>query len=88
LCGLRAIYITGRGKRTAFGAGSASCGSCDDKIDEFVSVSNVFRYRSSDIGYPQRAGHKIAVDHKPGVTALILALLGLIKPEEVIGSNE
>ncbi len=78
-------YITGRGKRTAFGAGALLVGLYDDKVDEFVSVSRIGT-GLSDIEWQEihKRADKIAVDRKPARVNSLISPSVWIKPEIVI----
>lgn len=59
-------YITGRGKRTEFGAGALLVGVYDKEKDEFVSISRIGTGLSDDEWREiHKRADKIKVDHKP-----------------------
>jgi len=59
-------YISGKGKRTAFGAGALLVGIYDDKKDEFVTVSKIGTGLTDENGWKFIGGRiKIKIDHKP-----------------------
>lgn len=59
-------YITGKGKRTEFGAGALLVGVYDRQKDEFVSISRIGTGLSDDEWREiHRRADKIKVDHKP-----------------------
>ena len=78
-------YISGRGKRTAFGAGALLVGLYDDKADEFVTVSRIGTGLSDDEWREiHKRADKIAVDHKPARVKSLIEPSVWIKPEIVI----
>jgi DNA ligase 1 len=78
-------YITGRGKRIAFGAGALLVGLYDKKSDEFVTVSKIGTgLTDEEWREVHKRADKIKVDHKPArVNSLIIPSVW-IKPEIVI----
>ena len=78
-------YITGRGKRTAFGAGALLVGLYDDKTDEFVTVSRIGTGLSDEEWREiHKRADKIAVDHKPARVKSLISPSVWIEPEIVI----
>lgn len=78
-------YITGRGKRTAFGAGALLVGLYDDATDEFVSVSRIGTGLSDEEWQEIHSrADKIAVDHKPARVNSLIVPSVWIRPEIVI----
>ncbi|HYM64949.1 MAG TPA: ATP-dependent DNA ligase [Candidatus Sulfotelmatobacter sp.] len=78
-------YISGKGKRTAFGAGALLVGIYEPKTDEFVSVSRIGT-GLSDIEWQEihKRADKIRVDHKPARVNSTIEPSVWIKPEIVI----
>ena len=78
-------YISGRGKRTAFGAGALLVGVYDSKNDEFVSVSKIGTgLTDEEWREVHRRADKISLEHKPvRVNSVILPSVW-IRPEIVI----
>ncbi len=78
-------YITGRGKRIAFGAGALLVGLYDKKTDEFVTVSKIGTgLTDEEWREVHRRADRIKVDNKPArVNSLIMPSVW-IKPEIVI----
>lgn len=78
-------YITGKGKRTAFGAGALLVGVYDKDKDEFVTVSKIGTGLTDE---EWREIHKradaISVDHKPARVSSNIIPSVWIKPEIVI----
>lgn len=78
-------YITGKGKRIAFGAGALLVGVYDKKTDEFVTVSKIGTGLTDD---EWREVHKradrIKVDNKPARVNSLTVPSVWIKPEIVI----
>ena len=59
-------YISGRGKRTEFGAGALLVGVYDSERDEFVSISRIGTGLTDDEWSEiHRRADKISLDHKP-----------------------
>lgn len=78
-------YITGRGKRTAFGAGALLVGLYDADSDEFVSVSRIGTGLSDEEWQEiHKRADKIAVDHKPARVRSLINPSVWIEPEIVI----
>lgn len=78
-------YITGRGKRTAFGAGALLVGLYDKKDDEFVSVSRIGTGLSDEEWREiHKRADKIKVDNKPARVNSIIEPSVWIKPQIVI----
>ena len=78
-------YITGRGKRTAFGAGALLVGVYDDKKDEFVTVSKIGTGLTDEEWREiHKRADKIKVDHKPARVNSVITPSVWIKPEIVI----
>ncbi|OGH10126.1 MAG: DNA ligase, partial [Candidatus Levybacteria bacterium RBG_16_35_6] len=67
-------YITGKGKRTAFGAGALLVGIYNPKKDEFVTVSKIGTGLSDEEWREiHKRADKIRLDHKPArVNSLIV----------------
>lgn len=78
-------YISGRGKRTAFGAGALLVGVYDQNRDEFVTVSKIGTGLSDEEWREvHKRADKISLDHKPArVNSLIIPSVW-IRPEIVI----
>jgi DNA ligase-1 len=78
-------YISGKGKRTAFGAGALLVGIYDDKKDEFVTVSKIGTGLTDEEWKEiHRRAAKIKVDHKPARVSSVIVPSVWIKPEIVI----
>lgn len=78
-------YITGKGKRTAFGAGALLVGIYDDKKDEFVTVSKIGTGLSDDEWREiHKRADRISIDHKPARVNSLISPSVWIKPEIVI----
>lgn len=78
-------YISGKGKRTAFGAGALLVGVYDNKKDEFVTVSKIGTGLSDDEWREiHRRADKIKVDHKPARVSSKTVPSVWIRPEIVI----
>jgi len=78
-------YISGKGKRTAFGAGALLVGIYDDKKDEFVTVSKIGTGLTDEEWKEiHRRAAKIKVDHKPARVNSVIVPSVWIKPEIVI----
>jgi len=78
-------YITGRGKRTAFGAGALLVGVYDKEKDEFVSISRIGT-GLSDAEWREihKRADKIKLDHKPARVNSLISPSVWIQPEIVI----
>jgi len=78
-------YITGRGKRTAFGAGALLVGVYDKEKDEFVTVSKIGTGLTDEEWREiHKRADKISLEHKPArVNSNILPSVW-IEPEIVI----
>ncbi len=78
-------YISGKGKRTAFGAGALLVGLYDDKKDEFVTVSKIGTgLTDEEWREVHKRADKIKVDHKPARVNSVIVPSVWIKPEIVI----
>ena len=78
-------YISGRGKRTAFGAGALLVGLYDKKNDEFVSVSRIGTGLTDEEWREiHKRADKIKVDKKPARVNSLIEPSVWIKPEIVI----
>ncbi len=78
-------YITGKGKRTAFGAGALLVGVYDKKTDEFVTVSKIGTGLSDEEWKEiHKRADKIKIDHKPPRVRSSIEPSVWIKPEIVI----
>jgi DNA ligase-1 len=78
-------YITGRGKRTEFGAGALLVGVYDSKKDEFVSISRIGTGLTDEEWREiHRRADKIRVDHKPARVNSTIVPSVWIQPEIVI----
>lgn len=78
-------YITGRGKRTAFGAGALLVGVYDSKKDMFVTVSKIGTGLTDAEWTSIKARTKgLEVDHKPARVAANIMPSVWVKPEIVI----
>ena len=78
-------YVTGKGKRTAFGAGALLVGVYDSKLDEFVTVSKIGTGLSDDEWREiHKRADKIKVDHKPARVNSKTTPSVWIRPEIVI----
>jgi len=78
-------YISGKGKRTAFGAGALLVGIYDDKKDEFVTVSKIGTGLTDEEWMEiHRRADKIKIDHKPARVNSVIVPSVWIKPEIVI----
>lgn len=78
-------YITGRGKRTAFGAGALLVGIYNDEKDEFVTVSRIGTGLSDDEWREiHKRADKIRVDHKPARVNSLISPSVWIAPSIVI----
>jgi DNA ligase-1 len=78
-------YISGKGKRTAFGAGALLVGLYDEQKDEFVTVSRIGTGLSDDEWREiHKRADKIRLDHKPARVDSVIEPSVWIKPEIVI----
>lgn len=78
-------YISGKGKRTAFGAGALLVGVYDDKKDEFVTVSRIGTGLTDEEWREiHKRADKIKVNHKPSRINSVIVPSVWIKPEIVI----
>lgn len=78
-------YISGKGKRTSFGAGALLVGVYEPKKDEFVTVSRIGTGLSDDEWREiHKRADKIKLDHKPARVNSLIAPSVWIKPEIVI----
>jgi len=78
-------YISGKGKRTAFGAGALLVGVYDKKSDEFVTVSKIGTgLTDEEWREVHKRADKISLDHKPARVASSIIPSVWIKPEIVI----
>jgi DNA ligase-1 len=78
-------YISGRGKRTAFGAGALLVGVYDSKNDEFVSVSKIGTgLTDGEWREIHKRADKISLDHKPARVNSVILPSVWIRPEIVI----
>ncbi|MCL5433230.1 MAG: DNA ligase, partial [Patescibacteria group bacterium] len=78
-------YVTGKGKRTAFGAGALLVGVYDKEKDEFVTVSKIGTGLSDEEWREiHKRADKIRVDHKPARVNSLIVPSVWIKPEIVI----
>jgi DNA ligase 1 len=78
-------YITGKGKRTAFGAGALLVGVYDDKSDEFVTVSKIGTGLSDEEWREiHKRADKIKLTHKPARVSSQIVPSVWIRPEIVI----
>ncbi len=78
-------YITGKGKRTAFGAGALLVGLYDKKKDEFVTVSKIGTGLTDEEWREiHKRADKISIDKKPARVNSTIIPSVWIKPEIVI----
>lgn len=78
-------YITGRGKRTEFGAGALLVGVYDKDRDEFVSISRIGTGLSDDEWREiHKRADKIKVSHKPARVSSLIEPSVWIEPKIVI----
>lgn len=78
-------YISGKGKRTAFGAGALLVGVYDKKNDEFVTVSKIGTGLTDEEWREiHKRGDAIKVDNKPARVNSSITPSVWIKPEIVI----
>src|SRR3990167_7687429 len=78
-------YITGRGKRTAFGAGALLVGVYDKDKDEFVSISRIGTGLTDEEWREiHKRADKIRVNHKPARINSLIVPSVWIEPKIVI----
>lgn len=78
-------YISGRGKRTAFGAGALLVGVYDKEKDEFVSISRIGTGLTDEEWREiHKRADKISLDHKPARVNSTIIPSVWIEPEIVI----
>lgn len=78
-------YVSGKGKRTAFGAGALLVGLYDNKKDEFVTVSKIGTGLTDEEWREiHKRADKIKIDHKPARVNSVITPSVWIKPEIVI----
>src|SRR3989344_1089917 len=78
-------YISGRGKRTAFGAGALLVGVYAKTKDEFVSISRIGTGLTDEEWREiHKRADKIKLDHKPARVNSLIAPSVWIEPEIVI----
>ena len=78
-------YISGKGKRTAFGAGALLVGVYDEEKDEFVSVTRIGTGLTDEEWMEiHKRADKIKVGHKPARVNSLIEPSVWIKPEIVI----
>ncbi len=78
-------YITGKGKRTAFGAGALLVGVYDKKQDMFVTVSKIGTGLTDEEWQSiKERTHGLEVDHKPARVDSVITPSVWVKPEIVI----
>lgn len=78
-------YISGKGKRAAFGAGALLVGLYDEDGDEFVSVSRIGTGLSDEEWKEiHKRSDKISVSHKPARVSSIIEPSVWIEPKIVI----
>jgi len=78
-------YITGKGKRTAFGAGALLVGVYDKKKDIFVTVSKIGTGLSDEEWKSiKERSHGLEVNHKPARVESLIIPSVWVKPEIVI----
>ena len=78
-------YISGKGKRTAFGAGALLVGLYDKKKDMFVSVSKIGTGLSDEEWQEiHKRADKIKTTHKPARVDSVIEPSVWVKPEIVI----
>ncbi len=78
-------YITGKGKRTAFGAGALLVGVYDEKNDEFVTVSKIGTGLTDEEWREIKAqSAKLKVQSKPARVNSLITPSVWVKPEIVI----
>ena len=78
-------YISGRGKRTAFGAGALLVGVYDKELDEFVSVSKIGTgLTDEEWREVHKRADKISLEQKPARVSSTIIPSVWIRPEIVI----
>jgi len=78
-------YISGKGKRTAFGAGALLVGVYDKKTDEFVTVSKIGTgLTDEEWREVHKRADKISVENKPARVSSSIIPSVWIRPEIVI----
>lgn len=78
-------YISGRGKRTEFGAGALLVGVYDKEKDEFVSISRIGTGLTDEEWREiHKRADKISLDHKPARVNSTIVPSVWIEPEIVI----
>jgi len=78
-------YISGKGKRTAFGAGALLVGLYDDDKDEFVTVSKIGTGLTDEEWREiHKRADKVKVDHKPARVNSLTIPSVWIRPSIVI----
>jgi DNA ligase-1 len=78
-------YISGKGKRTAFGAGALLVGVYDAEKDEFVSVSKIGTgLTDEEWREVHKRADKISLEHKPARVNSVILPSVWIRPEIVI----
>ena len=78
-------YISGKGKRTAFGAGALLVGVYDSKTDEFVTVSKIGTGLTDEEWREiHKRADRISLEHKPARVSSSIIPSVWIKPEIVI----
>ncbi|HEX8965518.1 MAG TPA: ATP-dependent DNA ligase [Patescibacteria group bacterium] len=78
-------YITGKGKRTAFGAGALLVGVYDEKQDMFVTVSKIGTGLSDEEWKSiKEKSHGLESSHKPARVDSVITPSVWLKPEIVI----
>lgn len=78
-------YISGKGKRTAFGAGALLVGVYDKKKDEFVTVSKIGTGLTDEEWREiHKRADKISLEHKPPRVNSLVTPSVWIRPEIVI----
>jgi len=78
-------YISGKGKRTAFGAGALLVGVYDKKKDEFMTVSKIGTgLTDEEWREVHKRADKISLEHKPPRVNSLITPSVWIRPEIVI----
>ncbi len=78
-------YVTGRGKRIAFGAGALLVGLYDKKLDEFVTVSKIGTGLTDDEWREiHKRADRIKLENRPARVSSLITPSVWIKPEIVI----
>ncbi|RJQ38169.1 ATP-dependent DNA ligase [Candidatus Microgenomates bacterium] len=78
-------YISGKGKRTAFGAGALLVGVYDDKKDEFVTVSKIGTGLTDEEWREIKAqSSKLKVQNKPARVSSLIVPSVWVEPKIVI----